>query len=132
MSIRSRITAALVICLATCSAASAQGLIVTLPDTSAMPRDSARNLLTELAQVDVMATNCDEMDLTPSEQTLLSATGERIADRLGMTDTQYDRRYYAPALELLNDPGACARIAPTARPLIERLGRMGGLVAPTD
>ncbi len=42
----------------------------------------------------------------------------------------YERAYFAPAFKLLDDPGACDRIGPEAKPLIQRLKTMGGDTAP--
>ena len=53
-----------------------------------------------------------------------------VMARLGLDAASYDRAYYGPAFKLLDDPGACDRIGPTARPLIDRLVGMGGDTTP--
>ena len=47
-----------------------------------------------------------------------------------MDAATYDKTYYAPAFKLLDDPGACDRIGPQAKPLIARLKAMGGDTTP--
>ena len=108
------------------------GMTVRLPDTAALPRAEAQALMTALAQVNVITSNCPGYGLTDGEWTLVTATGDRLAAQLGLDASAYDRDYYAPAFRLLDDPGACDRIGPTARPLIARLKRMGGGTAPLD
>ena len=56
----------------------------------------------------------------------------RVAARLGLDASSYDRNYYGPAFKLLDDPGACDRIGPTAGPLIQRLIGMGGDTEPLN
>ena len=48
---------------------------------------------------------------------------------LPVEKSSYDQTYYGPAFKLLEDPGACDRIGPTAKPLIRRLIQMGGCVS---
>ena len=55
-----------------------------------------------------------------------------MAARLGLDAAEYDRRYYGPAFKLLDDPGACDRIGPTAKPMIQRLIGMGGDTRPLN
>ena len=53
-----------------------------------------------------------------------------VMARLGLDARSYDQKYYGPAFKLLEDPGACDRIGPTAKPLIRRLIQMGGGTTP--
>ena len=102
------------------------GMTVPLPDVSALPEAEAKALIAELANVNVITSNCPGYAVTDGEWTLITGTGDRLAARLGMDAAEYDRSYYGPAFKLLDDPGACDRIGPTAKPMIQRLIGMGG------
>lgn len=108
------------------SAAADTGATVVLPDTSALPAAEARALLTQLAQVNVITSNCPAYALSDADWTLVTGTGDQLAAQLGLDASAYDRQVYAPAFSLLDDPGACDRIGPTAAGLIARLRAMGG------
>ena len=102
------------------------GVTVQLPDVSGLSEAEAKSLIAELAQVNVITSNCPGYAVTDGEWTLITGTGDRLAARLGMDAATYDKTYYAPAFKLLDDPGACDRIGPTAKPMIQRLIGMGG------
>ena len=106
------------------------GMTVPLPDVSALPEAEAKALIAELANVNVITSNCPGYAVTDGEWTLITGTGDRLAARLGMDAATYDKTYYAPAFKLLDDPAACDRVGPAARPLIERLKSMGGDTVP--
>lgn len=106
------------------------GMAVQLPDVSAMPEAEAKELIAQLAQVNVITSNCPDYPVSNGEWTLITGTGDRLAARLGLDAQSYDRTYFAPAFQLLDDPEACDRIGPTAKPLIERLVGMGGGTTP--
>lgn len=106
------------------------GMTVQLPDVSGLDQAQAQSLIAELAQVNVITSNCADYAITDGEWTLITGTGDRLAARLGLDAAGYDRTYYGPAFKLLDDPGACDRIGPTARPLIQRLIGMGGGTSP--
>ncbi|MBV0890251.1 hypothetical protein KTN05_00070 [Paracoccus sp. Z118] len=106
------------------------GMAVQLPDVSAMPEAEAKELIAQLAQVNVITSNCPDHAIGNGEWTLITGTGDRLAARLGLDAQSYDRTYFAPAFKLLDDPGACDRIGPTAGPLIDRLVGMGGGTTP--
>ena len=98
------------------------GGIVGLGET----KKSRAALIAELANVNVITSNCPDYAISDGEWTLITGTGDRLAARLGMDAATYDKTYYAPAFKLLDDPGACDRIGPTAKPMIQRLIGMGG------
>ena len=102
------------------------GMTVPLPDTSGLAADEARALITEVAQVNVITSNCPDYAISDGEWTLITGSGDRLAARLGLDAAGYERTYYGPAFKLLDDPGACDRIGPTAKPMIQRLIGMGG------
>lgn len=112
------------------TALAAGGITVQLPDVSNLPEAEAKSLIAELAQVNVITSNCPDYAITDGEWTLITGTGDRLAARLGLDAASYDRSYYGPAFKLLDDPGACDRIGPTAGPLIQRLIDMGGDTRP--
>lgn len=112
--------------LATVPAMADGGITVRLPDVSALSDAEAKALIAELANVNVITSNCPAYPISDGEWTLLTGTGDRLAAKLGLDATAYDRAYYGPAFKLLDDAGACDRIGPKARPLIQRLIGMGG------
>ncbi len=106
--------------------AASDQVTVPLPDVSGLSRDEGQALLAELANVNVITSNCPGYEITDGEWMLITGTGDKLAAQLGLDPTSYDRSFYGPAFKLLDDPGACDRIGPQARPLIERLIGMGG------
>ncbi|RDW13780.1 hypothetical protein [Paracoccus thiocyanatus] len=106
------------------------GVTVKLPDVSGLSDAQAKALIAELAEVNVITSNCADYPITDGEWTLITGTGDLLAARLGLDASTYDRTYYAPAFKLLDDPGACDRIGPAARPLVQRLVGMGGGTTP--
>lgn len=106
------------------------GITVQLPDVSGLSEAEAKVLIAELANVNVITSNCPKYPVSDGEWTLITGTGDRLAARLGLDASAYDRAYYGPAFKLLDDPGACDRIGPSARPLIKRLIGMGGGTTP--
>ncbi|HHY02114.1 MAG TPA: hypothetical protein GX686_04495 [Paracoccus sp.] len=109
-----------------------RGMTVPLPDTSSLSQAQAQALIAELAQVNVITSNCPDHAISDAEWTLITGTGDQLAAQLGLSAQDYDREYYGPAFQLLDDPGACDRVGPTAGPLIARLKQMGGGTTPTD
>lgn len=106
------------------------GMTVPLPDTSGLAADEARALITEVAQVNVITSNCPAYPVSDAEWTLIAGTGDKLAAQLGLDASAYDKQFYGPAFQLLDDPGACDRIGPKAKPLIARLKAMGGGTTP--
>ncbi|MDO5622554.1 MAG: hypothetical protein Q4G24_13915 [Paracoccus sp. (in: a-proteobacteria)] len=106
------------------------GVRVQLPDVSGLSRPEAQSLIAELAQVNVITSNCPGYEITDGEWTLITGTGDKLAAQLGLDPTSYDQKYYGPAFRLLDDPTACDRIGPQAGPLLKRLIDMGGGTKP--
>lgn len=106
--------------------AASDRVTVPLPDTSGLSRQEGQAMLAELANVNVITSNCPGYQISDGEWMLITGTGDKLAAQLGLDPTSYDRSFYGPAFKLLDDPGACDRIGPQARPLIERLIDMGG------
>lgn len=102
------------------------GITVQLPDISSLSETEASALISQLAQVNVITSNCPGFEISDGEWALITGTGDRLAASLGVDTAAYDREYYGPAFKLLDDPEACDRIGPTAKPLIGRLTAMGG------
>lgn len=101
-------------------------VVVPLPDLSGISDGDAEKMIAALAQINVITSNCPDYAITDGEWTLLVGTGDMLAQKLGLDPDSYERRFYGPAFRLLNDPGACDRIGPRARPIIDDLIRMGG------
>lgn len=108
------------------SASADGGVTVPLPDTSKLNEAEARALITELAQVNVITSNCPAYAVSDAEWSLITGTGDQLAAQLNMDAAQYDKAVYGPAFKLLDDPQACDRIGPTAASLVARLKSMGG------
>ncbi|GLK62811.1 hypothetical protein F8A10_16655 [Paracoccus kondratievae] len=106
------------------------GITVKLPDVSNLSENEAKSLIAELANVNVITSNCADYSITDGEWTLITGTGDLLAAQLGLDASAYDKTYYGPAFKLLDDPAACDRIGPTAKPLIQRLIGMGGGTTP--
>ncbi|HMQ42647.1 MAG TPA: hypothetical protein PKC09_15400 [Paracoccus sp. (in: a-proteobacteria)] len=105
-------------------------VMVPLPNLQGISEQDAEKLIAALAQVNVIASNCPEYHITDGEWTLLVGTGDMLAKGLGMDPDTYDETYYGPAFRMLDDPGACDRIGPRARPIIDDLIKMGGGTEP--
>ncbi|AUH35278.1 hypothetical protein CUV01_07355 [Paracoccus tegillarcae] len=105
-------------------------LSVPLPDVSALSEAEAEALTRELAEVNVITSNCADYPVTDGEWTLMTGTSDLLAAKLGMDPSEYDRAYFGPAFTLLDDPSSCGRIGPKAKPLIDRLVQMGGATEP--
>ncbi|MFV0410993.1 MAG: hypothetical protein ACK5LJ_15230 [Paracoccus sp. (in: a-proteobacteria)] len=116
--------------LAAGSALAEGNVMVPLPNLSDMSEEDAEKLIAALAQVNVITSNCPEYPISDGEWTLLVGTGDMLAKGLGMDPDTYDKDYYGPAFQMLDDPGACDRIGPKARPIIDGLIRMGGGTEP--
>lgn len=106
--------------------AASDRVTVPLPDISGLSKSEGQALLAELADVNVITSNCPDYGISDGEWMLVTGTGDKLAASLGLDPTTYDRNYYGPAFKLLDDPAACDRIGPKARPLIARLVEMGG------
>ena len=124
--------AAAIVAVTTGTALAGGGVTVQLPDVSNLSEAQATSLIAELANVNVITSNCPDYAISDGEWTLITGTGDRLAARLGLDAAEYDRRYYGPAFKLLDDPGACDRIGPTAKPMIQRLIGMGGDTRPLN
>lgn len=98
---------------------------VPLPDLSGLSKPEAESLLTELAEVNVITSNCPGYEIADKEWMLITGAGDRLAAQLGLDPTAYEREYYGPAFALLDDNEACDRVGPKAKPLIQRLENMG-------
>ena len=99
---------------------------VPIPDLGGMSDADAERLLAVLAQINVITSNCPDYRISDGEWTLLTGTGDMLAARLGIDPATYDRKYYGPAFRMMEDPAACDRIGPRARPIIDDLIAMGG------
>ena len=103
-----------------------EAMAVQLPDISGMNRTESDMLANHLAEIEVVTSNCPSYAITDGEWALLNGTGDLLAAQLGVDPNTYQREFFDPAFALLDDPSACDRIGPEARPLIDRLIRMGG------
>ncbi len=99
---------------------------VPLPDLASLSDRDAERLLSALAQINVITSNCPDYRISDEEWMLLTGTGDMLAARLGIDPATYDRKYYGPAFRMMEDPAARDRIGPRARPIIDDLIAMGG------
>lgn len=105
-------------------------LVVPLPDVSALPEDEARALTRQLAEANVLSENCPEFAVTDGEWQLLNGTQDALTAQLGLDPLAFDREYFRPAYNLLDDAGACETHGPAVADLVERLIAMGGDTRP--
>ncbi|MDO5703633.1 MAG: hypothetical protein Q4G49_00955 [Paracoccus sp. (in: a-proteobacteria)] len=103
---------------------------VGLPDLSALSRAEAESLTRDLAQADVVSANCPAYAISNGEWALLNGTGNQLAALLGLDPAAFERTFYGPAFDLLDDPATCDRLGPSVHPLIQRLVEMGGATKP--
>ncbi|WP_410217189.1 hypothetical protein [Paracoccus sp. (in: a-proteobacteria)] len=101
-------------------------LVVPLPDVSTLSEAEAQDLTRELAQMNVITSNCPAYEVSDPEWQLINGTTDALTQRLGIDPVAYDREYFRPAFSLLDDPSNCDRLGPQARELITRLEEMGG------
>lgn len=105
-------------------------LVVPLPDVSTLAEAEAQALTRELAQMNVVTSECPDHDVTDPEWQLMTGTTDALIERLGLDPVAYDREYFRPAFSLLDDPANCDRIGAQADDLIARLEGMGGSTRP--
>lgn len=105
---------------------------VPLPDVSQLDEAEATELARRIGEVDVITSNCQDFGISGGEWTLLAGTGDLLARKLGLDPAEYDRQFNAPAYALLDDPEACDRLGPDAKPLIGQLVEMGGATEPAQ
>lgn len=105
-------------------------LVVPLPDVSALSEPEARDLTRELAEANVISDNCPDFAVTDGEWQLLNGTSDELSAQLGLDPLAYDREYFRPAFNLLDDPQACETRGPEVAQVVERLVAMGGSTQP--
>lgn len=94
-------------------------------DLSGISRSEAETLARRVAEVNVITSNCPGYGISDADWLLLTGTSDALAAKLGMDTGEYERRVYGPAFQLLDQPGSCDRIGPTAGALINKLSQMG-------
>lgn len=105
-------------------------LVVPLPDLAGLSDDQAQALTRDLAQMNVISSECPGFDVTGPEWQLMTGTTDALTGRLGLNPIAYDREYLRPAYGLLDDPDSCARLGPQVAQTIARLESMGGSTDP--
>jgi len=105
-------------------------LVVPLPDVSQLDDAQAQQLMRELAQMNVITSECPDHDVTDPEWQLMTDTTDALMGRLGIDAITYDREYFRPAFNLMDDPASCDTLGPQAPALIARLEQMGGSAEP--
>lgn len=106
-------------------------LVVPLPDVSGLSDEQAQDLTRELAQMNVITSECAEYDVTDPEWQLMTGTTDALSARLGLDPLAYDREYFRPAFSVLDDPQACETMGPQVAVMITRLKEMGGSTEPS-
>ena len=100
---------------------------VTLPWEERIAEVASPELLRALVSANVVGMNCPDYPLSQGEWALLTGTADLVATKLGVVNTgAYDRDFYGPAFDLLDQPGTCASEGPKIEPLIAMLMDMGG------
>jgi len=105
-------------------------LVVPLPDLSHLSDADAQQLTRELAQMNVITSECPGFEVSDPEWQLMNGTTDALTDRLGIDPVVYDREYFRPAFSLLDDPASCGQLGPQVPQLIARLEQMGGSTQP--
>ena len=62
------------------------GMTVPLPDTSGLAADEARALITEVAQVNVITSNCPAYPVSDAEWTLIAGTGDKRIEAMRLAE----------------------------------------------
>jgi hypothetical protein len=99
---------------------------VTLPPLPEMSQQDKVLMLDRLVVANVISSNCQGFEISDGEWSLLVGTADLIAAELGLDPEAYDRAFYGPAFDLLDDPANCAVLGPDVGPVIEMLIGMGG------
>jgi hypothetical protein len=105
-------------------------LVVPLPDISTLSENEARELTRQVAEANVISYNCPAWEATDGEWQLLNGTSDALTARLGLDPLAYDREFFRPAYNLLDESGACETHGPEVAALVERLVAMGGDTRP--
>ncbi|SCY28918.1 hypothetical protein [Paracoccus tibetensis] len=105
-------------------------LVVPLPDVSTLSEEEARDLTRQVAEANVISDNCPAWEATDGEWQLLNGTSDALTARLGLDPLAYDREFFRPAYNLLDESGACETHGPQVASLVERLVAMGGDTRP--
>jgi hypothetical protein len=107
------------------------GITVQLPAEAEIAKAASPEFLMELVVANVIGSNCGGFQTDQGEWTLLTGTADRVAEAIGVVDaSEYDDKFYGPAFDLLDQPGACETEGPKIKPLIQRLKAMGGDTKP--
>ncbi|HEY0033052.1 MAG TPA: hypothetical protein VGB81_07285 [Devosia sp.] len=102
-------------------------IYVQLPDLSAIGREDAEALLSEMVLANVVSSNCPAFSVTDEEWSLLVDSADILArEHLRLSIDEYDSQFYGPAFAALNKPETCETAGPKVQPTLERLVELGG------
>lgn len=105
-------------------------LVVPLPDISGLSDDQAADLARELAQANVITSECPAYDIDDGAWQLMTGTTDALTAKLGLDPIAYDREYFRPAFSLLDDADACEKLGPDVEGTVDKLIAMGGDTKP--
>jgi hypothetical protein len=105
-------------------------LVVPLPDISGLNDTQAKDLAQELAQANVITSNCPAYDVPDGAWQLMTGTTDALTAKLALDPIAYDREYFRPAFSLMDDADACDTLGPQVQGTIDRLIQMGGDTKP--
>jgi hypothetical protein len=105
-------------------------LVVPLPDISGLNDTQAKDLARDLAQANVITSNCPEYDVSDGVWQLMTGTTDALTAKLGLDPIAYDREYFRPAFNLMDDANACQTLGPDVQGTVDRLIAMGGDIKP--
>lgn len=105
-------------------------LVVPLPDVSGLSEAQAKDLARELAQANVITSNCPDHDVDDGAWQLMTGTTDALTSKLGLDPIAYDREYFRPAFGLMDDPDACEKLGPGVEGTVDKLIAMGGDTKP--
>ncbi|RJE81015.1 hypothetical protein [Paracoccus sp. JM45] len=135
--ITATVTAGTILLGATAWAQGADGvpgdrLVVPLPDISGLDDAQAKDLARELAQANVITSNCPEYDVSDGAWQLMTGTTDSLTAKLGLDPITYDREYFRPAFSVMEDADACQTLGPDVQGTVDRLIAMGGDTKPAE
>ena len=130
-----RLPAAAILTMALGAAAQAQArdqVEVQLPPDAALTGLLKDESLYIFPLMNVVANNCPDTGLQPGDSHLLAATGQRIAELMGVSEHRQREVYLAPALQEIQQADTCSRYAGSLATVVAELRRLGATTRIVD
>ena len=125
--------ATLLICLVAAALVQARGPVqVQLPPDAALAGLLKQESLYIFPLMNLVANNCPATGLQPGDSHLLAATGQRIAELMGISEHAQREVYLEPALREIQQADTCTRYAGSLSPVVAELRRLGATTQAID